>query len=63
MNNSNLEQQGWIPVRRRLPKSGHAMVLITNGKFVSVSRARILAAFPDVATHWMPVNSRVSGND
>lgn len=51
----NLESLGWIPVKSRLPKSIHNMILITNGKYACVSRARILVAHPDVATHWMPL--------
>ena len=51
----NLESLGWIPVKSRLPKSGLAQILITNGKFACVSKARILVAHPDVATHWMPL--------
>jgi hypothetical protein len=58
----NLESLGWIPVKARLPKSGLAQILITNGKFACVSKARILVAHPDVATHWMPLarNSVIS---
>lgn len=51
----NLESLGWIPVKASLPKSGLAQILITNGKFACVSKARILVAHPDVATHWMPL--------
>ena len=51
----NLESYGWVPVKSRLPKSGLAQILITNGKFACVSKARILVAHPDIATHWMPL--------
>ena len=51
----NLDSLGWIPVNSRLPQSAHVKVLITNGKFACVSKARILVAHPDVATHWMPL--------
>lgn len=51
----NLDSLGWIPVKSRLPQSAHVKVLITDGKFVCVSKAQILVAHPDVATHWMPL--------
>jgi len=47
----NFESLGWIPVKSRLPKSGLTQILITNGKFAYVSKARILVIHPDVATH------------
>lgn len=55
MSKYDLNSLGWIPVKSRLPQCAHVKVLITNGKFVCVSRARILVAHPDVATHWMPL--------
>ena len=55
MSKYDLNSLGWIPVKSRLPQSVHVKVLITNGKFVCVSKARILVAHPDVATHWMPL--------
>lgn len=55
MNKTNPESLGWISVKKRLPKHAWVQVLITNGKYVCVSRARILVAHPDVATHWMPL--------
>ena len=58
MSNRNLESLGWVPVQSRLPKSGSTQVLITNGRYVCVSKARILIAHPDVATHWMPITIR-----
>ena len=58
MSNRNLESLGWVPVQSRLPKSGNVQVLITNGRYVCVSKARILVAHPDVATHWMPIMIR-----
>lgn len=58
MSNRNLESLGWVPVQSRLPQSGNIQVLITNGRYVCVSKARILVAHPDVATHWMPITIR-----
>ena len=58
MSNRNLESLGWVPVQSKLPKSGNVQVLITNGRYVCVSKARILVAHPDVATHWMPITIR-----
>lgn len=58
MKKMNPESLGWISVKKRLPKHAWVRILITNGKYVSVSRARILVAYPDVATHWMPLTSR-----
>ena len=58
MSNRNLESLGWVHVQSKLPKSGNSQVLITNGRYVCVSKARILVAHPDVATHWMPITIR-----
>ena len=55
MSKYDLNSLGWIPVKSRLPQTTHVKVLITNGKYVCVSKARILVAHPDVATHWMPL--------
>lgn len=55
MKTTHLEALGWISVKNRLPKHGALKILITNGKYACVSKARILIAFPDVATHWMPI--------
>ena len=55
MSKYDLDSLGWIPVKSRLPQSALVKVLITNGKYVCVSKARILVAHPDVATHWMPL--------
>lgn len=55
MSKYDLNSLGWIPVKSRLPQSAHVKILITNGEFVCVSKARILVAHPDVATHWMPL--------
>lgn len=58
MRNRRLESLGWVPVQSKLPKSGNSQVLITNGRYVCVSKARILVVHPDVATHWMPITVR-----